>query len=299
MFKTFHLRVGNSGEESLGLDFLLRPTPAAQKWATCLQRAERTSFISQRQRWYNFPLQEKSNESFIVSRIDAGIQALNGRYPGLVPVTFDPAHGADSVNKIHVLFVEGAGNAALDEAAKQTWSEINYWLHAYESCVRSREGELTSGIPEANIVVNWADPCREPLAPEDYAHFTVAKKFGTCYLSYCQAGLHLYEMFLEQNEVVPDAQILPLRFASADTYLWFGSTTGPRSLEAKNAAIETWFRSHEKRFRALGLHWGDPALAIGWLPVADLTPARVGLEAQLELVNRLARMHIVLGATVS
>ncbi len=34
--------------------------------------------------------------------------------------------------------------------------------------------------------------------------------------------------------------------------------------------LKEWFEERKDRFERLGLFWGDPRLAIGWLPVADL-----------------------------
>jgi len=72
-----------------------------------------------------------------------------------------------------------------------------------------------------------------------------------------------------------------------------GSTQGQEASEKRIEAIKIWFKSHEKRFNSLGYYWGDPKLAIGWLPAAELVCPPNSQEEQRELVNFLSKFNQV------
>jgi hypothetical protein len=289
MISKMELTVENEMGEHHAIQFALRKSEVAQKWAASIIQANLESFISQRKRWYNFPSHLDSQSEVIAKKINLEIQKINQILPGKIPYEFYEECAQDCVNRLHIDFVEYEKNQEKNSQVAKSFSEINYLVHAYESSVRSQDTFKKAGIPEANILINWNEPFRQNLQENDYLDFTVAKKFGTCYLSYCQVGLHLYEMFLEKNEIVPDDQIRPLRFVSADTYIWFGSTTGPQSLARRKKDIEHWFKENREKFSRLDLHWGDPKLAIGWLPVADLIPEILSLPDQLKFLENLSK----------
>jgi hypothetical protein len=171
--------------------------------------------------------------------------------------------------------------------------DLNNSLHAYESCLRSQITKKISGIPECNIVLTWENPFFEQLEFADYDQFTVAKKFGTIYINYCHIGRHLYELFLSKDDFARADHIIPSRRFSADSYIWFGSTTGPNSLALREKAIESWFFSNSARLNSLGFYWGDPKNAIGWIPVADLVGDFSDLTRKLELIRSLGEMREV------
>lgn len=222
------------------------------------------------------------------------VSQLNQAFPELIPVRHPGEEVQEWVNRTHVHFADTAKNKKyVNSRTVNLWNELNNQLHALESCIRSQKTEKSVGIPEANIVLTWKDPFQQALEPDDYNHFTVAKKFGTLYVNYCQTGRHLYEMFLADDEVAADEQILPLRLVSADTYLWFGSTTGPNSLKNRQKAVRDWFMKNQERLNRLGFHWGDPTLAIGWLPVAEIQGDFSGLSSQLKLIGELKSMQEV------
>jgi hypothetical protein len=267
------------------LMFSLRSTAVAQKWMQCLEQANRESCIRENRRFYNFPNQ---NQTAVIADIKKNIQALNQVFPNLIPYQIDTSSPQESVNRIHQFFADTEiDKTFVNPRTEIFWNDLNNALHAYESSLRSGETEKLSGIPEANIVVTYENNFRLDLEGEDYKSFTVAKKFGTCYVNYCQIGRHLYEMFLSQDDVARDEHILPLRYVSADTYIWLGSTTGPQSLKKREDRIQQWFEKHKERLNSLGFYWGDPKLAMGWIPVADLVPEILDLQSQLDLLTQL------------
>ncbi|MNS76386.1 hypothetical protein D3C72_1099340 [compost metagenome] len=61
----------------------------------------------------------------------------------------------------------------------------------------------------------------------------------------------------------------------------------------KSEALKNWFHENEDYFKNLGLTWGDPRLAIGWLPVATIRGEFSSVESQRELIHNIARMSHV------
>lgn len=300
MFKDAQLILGGPSGATRELLFSIRATPVAQRWAGCLSLANRHSRIHERDRFYNFPGHRDGDERAIVRRIEFCIDRINESFPGLIREKIDEDDVQGSINRIHIHFADTRLNETLkNEQTRDAWAQLNNSLHAYESFLRSRDTEKSAGIPECNIVVTWERSFHRPLEEEDYGHFTVAKKFGTLYVNYCQVGRHLYEIFLSGDEVLADDHIYPLESVSADTYVWLGSTTGPKSLAMREAKIAKWFEENRAKMNALGFHWGDPRLAIGWIPVADFVSSPSELKDQVRLVTELGGMDRVLSLSAT
>lgn len=251
--------------------FEIHPKAVARRWAESLVYAGRQSRIRERNRLYNFPHPELSSEDRIVNSISKSVARINQVFPGLIPFAIDRERSQETINQIHTFFADTAHSSAYSAPElNDVWNDLNNSLHAYESLLRSRQNEAAGSDPSTNVVITWEDPIYQPFEDDDYQHFTVAKQFGTCYINYCQIGRHLFEIFQAGDQVANDEHILPLRRMSADTYVWLGSTTGPKALAKRRADIEQWFIANEARLNGLGFFWGDPKLAIGWIPVATL-----------------------------
>ncbi len=299
MFKTVQLLARDHAGGEIRLHFCLRSTSVAQRWGESLKQANRHSAIRENARFYNFPGHSENSELAIAERIERSIKVINGFFPNLI-VGMQPTESVQQgVNRIHLHFADtNLHKKYITEQTSAAWNDLNNALHAYESFLRSRATEKTAGIPESNIVLTWNNPFFQPLLSEDYQYFSVAKKFGTLYVAYCQVGRHLYELFLANDTIAADEHILPLRRLSADTYMWFGSTTGKNSLARREQAIKEWFHLHKERLNELGFQWGDPQLAIGWLPVADIVGSYDDLEDQLKLVKELSKMKEITGLSI-
>lgn len=296
---TAQLVLADSKNQQHAIRFDILPTSVARRWAESLVFANRQSSIRENNRLYNFPHPELSAEDRIVASIDGCVRSINRKFPSLIPWTVDRADPQGSVNRIHTFFADtGHGGGHVTPELAPVWNELNNSLHAYESLIRSRELEKSGAGPAANAVVTWHDPIYQPLEGDDYKQFTVAKRFGTAYVNYCQIGRHIFELFLAGDDVAADEHVLPLRRLSADTYFWFGPTTGPKTLEKRERDIEEWFKKNETRFESLGFCWGDPGLAIGWVPVATIEGDFKTAEAQRALLGRLSGVERILSFDV-
>jgi hypothetical protein len=59
---------------------------------------------------------------------------------------------------------------------------------------------------------------------------------------------------------------------AGDFYLWFGNETTESFNSHRMNQIKQWFMDKQMD-KIVGMSWGDPRLAIGWLPVAELDEA--------------------------
>lgn len=276
------------GESRFSLNFQIYSHKAAQKWAQCLRDAQTTSRLFETERWYNFPGKKLGSFASLTTELNQVISALNVRHPGLITETLDPTHLQESINRLHVHFADShLVQKRITAESSDLWLQFNNLLHAFESVERSLQVEAQAGLPNASIIFTWENNCKRPLDDEDYREFTIAKKFGTCYVNYCQVGRHLFEIFQAHDTDLSQEHVRPLENISADTYLWLGPSTGPQGFKKKMSDIEAWFHKNESAFRHLGLKWGDPRLAIGWIPVATLSIEISSVAEQKALIDRI------------
>jgi hypothetical protein len=291
MSRLIRLVAEKSSGSPIELLFKVRETAVAIKWSDCIRAANQNSALREKERLYNFPGHKNYDENYIINNINRSINKINEVFPDHIPFNIDRNNVQNSVNKIHTFFADtNFDKSVLTSQLTETWNELNSWLHAYEAYLRGRATELWAGLPTSNIVLTWHNNFKLPLATDDYHNFTIEKKFGTCYVNYCQTGRHLLEMFLAQDDVASDEHILPLRFVSADTYIWLGPTYSSDQLKLKEDSIKTWFLNNEEKFNSLGLFWGDPQLAIGWIPVADLVEEKILISDQRSLIEKFSQV---------
>jgi hypothetical protein len=289
-----NLKLKSSDDTQMELKFDVHQNSVAQRWAQSLHAASQSSHILEADRWYNFPGHTLSSLESVVENLERIIQGLNKIHPDLIVINWNGRSPQETINELHVHFADShLVKNRITEESYSLWFEFNNLLHAFEAVERSKEIEHQAGIPNASMVVTWQNQFKQDLHDEDYTHFTIAKKFGTCYVNYCQVGRHIFEMFQAQDLELDPEHVQPLRSVSADSYFWFGPSTGTQGFAKKSADLKNWFFTHQEYFKNLGLHWGDPKLAIGWIPVATLQGNHDSLEQKKELIQKMARMKHV------
>lgn len=293
-YTTLNLNLKAANDSQMNLQFDIHPTSVAQRWARSVEQAHQQSRILEADRWYNFPGHSLSSLESVVAGLEKNILALNEIHPGLIEVNWNRESPQETINELHIHFADShLVEKRITEQSYPLWFEFNNLLHAFEAVERSKQVENQAGIPNASMVITWEKHFKQELKEEDYSHFTIAKKFGTCYVNYCQVGRHVFEMFQAQDLELDPEHVQPLRSVSADTYLWFGQSTGVQGFTRKSEALEKWFHDNEAYFRKLGLIWGDPRLAIGWLPVATIRGQFNSVASQKELIHNISRMKAV------
>ena len=164
------------------------------------------------------------------------------------------------VNAVHTFFVENeiAGNTTF------LWSKLNEYLHGIEIIERAKYKNL-----HGQVFYSLPNSVQYDLPEESYKCFTTMKHFGYCYANYPHIGRHILEMYNAQDEEAHHDHVIPMHKVSGDSYLWFGKTTSWLYDKKRMWDIKKFFYESELD-KVLGMSWGDPRLAIGWLPVAKL-----------------------------
>lgn len=171
----------------------------------------------------------------------------------------------EDVNFIHLNFVESDREAEYTKTViKEDWYALNGLLHGLETKVRRR-----SNRPQGQVFVELYGP-RYDLPEEAYQHFTVRDQFGYCYANYAHVGRHIQEMYYANDTTADDSHITPMSKISGSSRLWFGDTMPEAAAEYQMHKIGLWYKRNKIAER-IGMEWGDPHLAIGWLPVAKMT----------------------------
>jgi hypothetical protein len=172
----------------------------------------------------------------------------------------------EDVNHVHTNFVESDREAEYTKSVnKEDWYNFNGLLHGLETKFRKRR----SKEPQGQIFVELY--CRRYPLPEDaYEHFTVKNTFGYCYANYSHVGRHLEELYYANDLTAEDHHIVPMNKISGSSRLWFGDTTPIGIVNYNMSGIKNWFDKNNVSQR-INMNWGDPHLAIGWLPVAQMT----------------------------
>ena len=178
------------------------------------------------------------------------------------------SHIQEDVNHVHTNFVESDREAEYTKTVdKEDWYNFNGLLHGLETKLRRSH----SKEPQGQIFIELYGT-RWDLPNDAYQHFTIKNTFGYCYANYAHVGRHIEEVFYARNSGIEDSHITPMSKISGSSRLWLGDTTPMGIVNYKMGEIEKWFEQNfiEKR---IGMKWSDPHLAIGWLPVAELTTA--------------------------
>ncbi len=290
------LSFGSKGKkEELHLQYIPRQTNVAKRWIESLNLAYRQSEILESTRWYNFPGHLYSSISDVGKKLNQCIEQLNRIYPNLIQGQFDENRIQDSINLLHTHFVDQHSIIKENDfEAQQLWSEFNNDLHALEAIMRAQNDP----VRESSIVVTWKNNFRVQLKGQDDNEFTISKKFGTCYLSYCQVGRHFYELFLSDDQVADDEHVQPLQYSSADTYFWFGQSTSKEFDQRRYEKMRVWFQKQQERFRKMGYEWGDSSIRWGWVPVADINYETKSRADEIRLVETISQYSEVKSLSV-
>jgi hypothetical protein len=172
----------------------------------------------------------------------------------------------NDVNHIHINFVDSdLGLEYTKTIDQKTWADLNAYLHGLEIAARNKDKR----IPQGQIFVELENKKYFDLPEESYQYFTIKKTFGYCYANYPHIGRHLYELYLANDTNALNEHIIPQSRISGSSYMWFGNTTPDEFEKKKLDDIKEWFVNNQMSTK-VNLEWGDPRLAIGWLPVAEL-----------------------------
>jgi len=174
-------------------------------------------------------------------------------------------HIQEDVNHVHTHFVDSDREEEYTKTVdKEDWYNFNGLLHGLETKLRRTH----SKEPQGQIFVELYGT-RWDLPEDAYQYFTLKNTFGYCYANYAHVGRHIEEVFYANDIDVNDSHITPMSKISGSSRLWLGDTMPIGIVNYKLNFIEQWFKKNNLESR-VGMKWGDPHLAIGWLPVAEM-----------------------------
>ena len=292
MLSRLMIRFKNS-DSSFELDFQIRRTDLAQRWAQKIQNCLSTSVSYDRERLTSFDSPDIEIEEYC-SQVIQIIEQLRILHP---EIEFGPVNFSElqkEVNRLHVQFADRhIVRNDLSSESLNLWTRFNYLLHQLELVLRTKEFTDLTQMNQASLIVSFHDPrYREELKPSDFQDAILNLEFGGIYINYCQIGRHFYELFNSQDINIPDAHIQPFKLFSADFNIWFGTTTGPVYHRMQIEKVKEWFLSNP-RFAELGYRWNPQELGLGYLPVARMSQGLYSLHEFRELQAKIKEHRFV------
>jgi hypothetical protein len=235
----------------LDLEYVPFDNPHSKLW---LQALEENNSIQWSERVYNLndSKQELNNS---IATCNSTIEKINSKFKLTIP-NITVSNLQQDVNHVHTFFVEST--------REKLWDELNWQLHGLEILDRNKNKKS-----QGQIFLELQDKEHYDISNLSFKYFTTRKIFGYCYANYSHVGRHIFEMYNAQDHEAHDEHVIPMNKISGSSYLWFGNTTNWMYDKIRKFKIKQWFTKN-KINEIVGMKWGNPKLAIGWLPVAKL-----------------------------
>lgn len=254
--------------------FSVKDTNIARKWQEQIAQGYP---IFEDWRFTGWPNSKWTAESYIVE-INKCVDLVNDYMPDTITGSNDPNH-------LHKFFevlrgpLESPTQWYLDAPVpvQQAVNDFNILIHNYEKLIQSKHLSPT-------ITCTFKCP-RYELDEDDYQHFTYHWKFGTIYINYCEVGKHLLELYGDNDNVVGEDNIRPLRYYSADFKLKFFTDVSVEEFNKWETKFKAWLAENKPLFEKLGFKH----LSLGLIPVATLDYDANGFcgLSQEEIINQL------------
>ena len=291
--KKLFVTLGNDFGEETTIDFSIHTKKSAQIWASCLQKAIPSGF-RENDRFDNFPQHPRGDLKNLIAAFEKVSLVLEDMHPELDFPKLDQSNLQQSINYLHHSFAHShLVTNKINEKNKEAWQEYNTLLHAMEGAMSNAYYSNLGFLSLSSIIITFKDQQKVEIPEDCYKDFVLPKQFGTVYINYAQVGRHFQELYHSQDQHLDDSHIQPYRFIAADTYLWFGPTAGHFVEKDLWPKMKEWFEKYKERFNRLGFYWGDPKLAIGAIPVAQLSEPLYSIDEIKPFVENLSRFNKV------
>lgn len=266
----FTLVFKNSQQQEYCLRYQTYNTATAQRWWQALvTQCSVDNQIVEKDRMYNFP-DNTWDEPHIVDELNNCIDIINLDHT-LIAHRAYVGMPQDQLNHLHHYFENLRGSISVpgqtwhhaSDQVKKALERYNVIIHRAENFYRDNQD--TKFYPR--MVCRFAEGNRFSLIDEDYPLFTLKRKFGEILINYCEVGKPLVDVFKDDDDVVGEDNIRPLRYYSAA----FTSHFHERSENSVNKFLtdmEQWWDKNHNYLGALGFVKGDPMNSIGNIPVA-------------------------------
>ena len=150
--------------------------------------------------------------------------------------------------------------------------EFNTKIHHLEHLQRSSNPHFQFACEDEHLF---------PMQDDWYSLFTPSKKKGYMYMHYPHVGKHFMELWRDGDVDIPEEHIVFTSIIANTFSFWFGSDdyTTEEELSSLYCELEQF---HKKISHKIPYEWGDPRLAIGYIPLGKI----VGDPD--ELINRIS-----------
>jgi hypothetical protein len=268
----FSLIFLNSNNDEFEIEFESYDNSISDRWSMALyDQCQRDNRIIEPDRLYNFP-DGQWTEEMIVNELNSCIDVLN-RYSQVISHRAFVGMPQEQLNNLHHYFENLRGGVlspgsyykSANALQRDCLDRYNVIIHRAENFY---SGHTKQGV-YPRIVSRFHNRQRYPLMDKDYQHFTFERYFGELYINYCEVGKPIYDVYKDNDDIVGEDNIRPLRFYSPDFTCYFHNRSLSSIQNFENGMNEWWDRN-DNYLTALGFTKGDPRNAMGYIPVGKL-----------------------------
>ncbi len=269
-----------SSLDPFSLSFTVVDRPIAQKWFAAFQKIcqERQDFHSAR--FFAFP--GAGNKEKVQVRLQESVATINAWKPGRIDFQPGEETNQERLNYLHNHFEQMIGSV----------EQYNRFFLDAPKNVQKAIDDLNRAIHELEmfkyqsprVCIEFPDCPREKMTDEDLSAFSFARSFGDLFLSYCQLGKQIMDVWAEKDDFVSKENIRPLHHYSAQCELYLRNGLSPERQKERYALMHDWLVER-------GYDPQDPKLALGWIVLARLNQ---GSLSQAEIVAKLGERQRIL-----
>jgi hypothetical protein len=261
----------NNYNEEYSLLYKIYHNDISYRWFDALkEQCSINNVIVEKDRMYNFP-NDNWNEIKIIEELNNCIDIINSKevviehtaYIGMPQIHLNQLH--------HYFEILRGGILSPAQFWQQSSNDVKQALERYNVIIHRAENFYKNGQEKfyPRIVCTFPNKKRYKLLDSDYAHFTLLRKFGEVYINYCEVGKPLYDVYKDNDDIVGEDNIRPLRYYSADFNAYFFDRSESNVGKFLNG-MDQWWNENKENLKLLGFEKNDPKNAIGNIPVAFL-----------------------------
>lgn len=250
-------------DEIFTLQFQIHDTPIAFKWFECLKNTlEDNIKIRESDRLYQF--NNKWNKETIFIELNRIIDVVNSWQDC---IELRASDNQDTLNILHHYFEKIRGSVLTPgEFYLKSPPHIKRAIEDFNVTIHRLEDLLKSKTPKPRVVITFEENNRKLLDDNDYDYFSLDINFGEVYINYCEVGKTLWDVYRDNDTIIGDDNIRPLKYYSSEMTIAFCDGTYKTNINK----FWDWFDLNKEFLNQLGFEKYDKKLSIGHIPVAKL-----------------------------
>lgn len=219
--------------------------------------------LNETDRFYGWP-DDQRDVQYYVDTINHNIDIVNDYRPDTITIRATPDIDQTQLNHLHKFFEILRGEViksteffdAAPILVQQALEDFNVSIHACEEFFIGKQ-------LNPRITISFRNAQRYELLDEDYSKFTFQWKFGHVYLGYSEVGKPILDVFDNQDELVGEDNIRPMRSYTSGCSIRFGEDVTNDKYNKRLADVNDWLSAQSFTF-------DTNKLALGLIPVAKL-----------------------------